>query len=323
MPAACGSPCRRAHRHPAGRWRAARCESSRRTLRLHRSGDPEQLQRLGPSTRVRHLRQAARLPRPTRTAGHAARPRGRRGLTRISPDRRTYTFTLRPGFRFSPPSNAPVTARAFQRAIERFLSPRGTSPWTDMADIVGAGAYRAGRTPHLAGISATASTLTIRLAHASRSLPARIAMPYFCAVPRKHADSLRRPQAVHPLRRPVLHLVPHARLRARGTAQPQLPRAAPTPLRRDRLPLRCDPEARRRARPGRARRLRRRRARPAAVARRRVTGGRRGPRTGYGRRARPRAAAASGTSSTATSRACICCSTRGGRCSPVHECVAR
>ena len=52
-----------------------------------------------------------------------------------------------------------------------------------MADIVGAGAYRAGRTTRLAGISGTASTLTIRLAHASRSLPARIAMPYFCAVP--------------------------------------------------------------------------------------------------------------------------------------------
>ena len=98
----------------------------------------------------------------------------------------------------------------------------------------------------------------------------------------KHADSLRRPQAVHPLRRPVLHRVPHARLRARATTQPQLPRAAPTPLRRDRLPLRCDADARRRARRGRARRLRRRRARPAAVARRRVADGRHGLQRGYG-----------------------------------------
>ena len=36
---------------------------------------------------------------------------------------RTYTFRLRSGFRFSPPSGAPVTAAAFQRALERLLHP--------------------------------------------------------------------------------------------------------------------------------------------------------------------------------------------------------
>ena len=40
---------------------------------------------------------------------------------------RIYTFRVRPGFRFSPPSNAPVTADAFRRAIERGLHPRGKS----------------------------------------------------------------------------------------------------------------------------------------------------------------------------------------------------
>ena len=42
----------------------------------------------------------------------------------VSDGGRRYTFHLRPGFRFSPPSNAPVTAAAFRRAIERALHPR-------------------------------------------------------------------------------------------------------------------------------------------------------------------------------------------------------
>jgi ABC-type transport system substrate-binding protein len=52
-----------------------------------------------------------------------------------------------------------------------------------MSGIVGAGAYRAGRTRHISGVTATDKTLTIRLSRADPSLPARLAMPYFCAVP--------------------------------------------------------------------------------------------------------------------------------------------
>ena len=42
---------------------------------------------------------------------------------RSTPDRRTYTFTIRPGYRFSPPSGEPVTAESFRRGIEHALSP--------------------------------------------------------------------------------------------------------------------------------------------------------------------------------------------------------
>jgi peptide/nickel transport system substrate-binding protein len=52
-----------------------------------------------------------------------------------------------------------------------------------MSGIVGYGAYRAGRTRHIRGVTATDKTLTIRLSHPDPSLPARLAMPYFCAVP--------------------------------------------------------------------------------------------------------------------------------------------
>ncbi len=42
----------------------------------------------------------------------------------ISPDGRTYTFRIRPGFRFSPPSGQAVTAETFRATIERALSPK-------------------------------------------------------------------------------------------------------------------------------------------------------------------------------------------------------
>ena len=44
---------------------------------------------------------------------------------RISPNRKTYTFTLRPGFRFS--DGTPVRASAFARAINRTFAP-GSNP---------------------------------------------------------------------------------------------------------------------------------------------------------------------------------------------------
>ena len=44
-------------------------------------------------------------------------------------------------------------------------------------------AYRAGRTPHVAGISAHGDTLTIKLDAPAPDFPARMALPYFCAVP--------------------------------------------------------------------------------------------------------------------------------------------
>ncbi|HSC74129.1 MAG TPA: ABC transporter substrate-binding protein [Gaiellaceae bacterium] len=52
---------------------------------------------------------------------------------------KTYTFDIRPGYRFSPPSNAPVTATAFKSAIERAANPRLKSPlayvFRDVASI--------------------------------------------------------------------------------------------------------------------------------------------------------------------------------------------
>src|SRR5919201_469808 len=62
------------------------------------------------------------LPDQPAPAGSAAAPEVA-GSPRISADGKTYTFTIRGGFRFSPPSNEVVTAATFKHAIERALAP--------------------------------------------------------------------------------------------------------------------------------------------------------------------------------------------------------
>ena len=117
-------------------------------------------------------------------AGAQLVPEVARGMPTVSDDGRTYTFRIRSGFRFSPPSNAAVTAETFRRTIERTLHPRTKSYAAYlMGDIVGFAAYHAGRAEHLAGVTARGDTLTVRLRARSPTLPARLASQYFCAVP--------------------------------------------------------------------------------------------------------------------------------------------
>src|SRR5438876_690890 len=52
--------------------------------------------------------------------GYRAVPEVANGFPRVSADGKTYTFTLKRGFRFS--DGAPVRASAFARAIERTLA---------------------------------------------------------------------------------------------------------------------------------------------------------------------------------------------------------
>ena len=104
----------------------------------------------------------------------------------VSADGRTYSFRIRPGFGFSPPSNEPVTAETFRRTIERALSPRLGPKAVAAAftsDIAGVAAYRAGRSRHVSGIGVSGDTLTITLTSPAADLPTRMALPYFCAVP--------------------------------------------------------------------------------------------------------------------------------------------
>lgn len=89
-------------------------------------------------------------------------------LPSISPDRLTYTFHLRRGWRFS--DGTPVTAASFARAFERARSAELVSP----ADIY----LREVRSWRASG-----RTLTITLFRVAPDFAQRLALPYFCAVP--------------------------------------------------------------------------------------------------------------------------------------------
>lgn len=115
-------------------------------------------------------------------AGARLAPEVARGFPRVSGNGKTYTFTLRPGFRFS--DGTPVTAESYARAIERALNPKMQSPAaTFIGDIVGADRVLAGKATRPAGVTVRGNTLTIRLTQVAPDFLSRIAMPFFCAVP--------------------------------------------------------------------------------------------------------------------------------------------
>jgi YVTN family beta-propeller protein len=117
-------------------------------------------------------------------AGSQLEPEVAAALPARSAGGKTYTFTIRSGFRFSPPSNESVTAQTFKYTIERTLSPRIQSPARQYSgDIVGATAYEAGKAKHISGVTAKGNRLTIRLIQPAPDFLTRIALPFFCAVP--------------------------------------------------------------------------------------------------------------------------------------------
>lgn len=97
---------------------------------------------------------------------------------------RTYRFRIRPGFRFSPPSNEPVTAKTFQSTIERVTSPHSKSQIAhSLSGIAGYEDYIAGEAAELSGVAARGRTLTIRLSRPDGGFLATLAGGAACAVP--------------------------------------------------------------------------------------------------------------------------------------------
>ncbi len=117
-------------------------------------------------------------------AGFRLQPEVAAGFPRVSRDLKTYTFTLRSGFRFS--DGTPVRASAFARAINRVLAPEIGSPGVvHVRDIVGAADVLAGRRSNASGVVARGNTLVVHLTRPSPDFPVRTTLPFFCAVPPK------------------------------------------------------------------------------------------------------------------------------------------
>jgi YVTN family beta-propeller protein len=119
-------------------------------------------------------------------AGTRIVPEIARGRPEVSAGGLRQTFTVRPGFRLSPPSGAPVTAQTFRHAIERSVDPRwhtGTPAMPYLEDVVGARAFEQRDARHIAGVSASGDRLVIRTTRPAPDLALRLSMPFFCAVP--------------------------------------------------------------------------------------------------------------------------------------------
>jgi peptide/nickel transport system substrate-binding protein len=102
-------------------------------------------------------------------AGGLLRPEVASGFA-VSGDGRTYTFTIRKGFRFS--DGATVTARNFAYAIRRAMDPDLGSP---------GGPY----IPDVRSARAKGDKLIIRMSHPDPSLLTKLAMPFFQATSTK------------------------------------------------------------------------------------------------------------------------------------------
>jgi ABC-type oligopeptide transport system substrate-binding subunit len=120
----------------------------------------------------------------------AAAPKGSRlvpevakGFPRISKNGLTYTFQLKNGYKLS--NGQPITAANFVYAINRDLSKRMNSPSQPfIQDIAGAPAVIAGTSSKASGAKAIGKyTLQLRMTKRAPDLLARLAMPFFQAIP--------------------------------------------------------------------------------------------------------------------------------------------
>lgn len=119
-------------------------------------------------------------------AGLQITPEAATSMPTVSSDGKTYTFTVKSGFKFSPPSTETVTAETFRHVFERDLNPKMQSAAASFAgDIAGADAYIKGKAKQISGIKVNGNKLTISLSRVAPDFLARMTMPFFCAVPLK------------------------------------------------------------------------------------------------------------------------------------------
>jgi ABC-type oligopeptide transport system substrate-binding subunit len=123
----------------------------------------------------------ARAPRGSRLVPEGA------SKYAVSNGGRVYTFTIRPGFRFS--NGAPVKAANYAFAINRALGKDIQSPAfqfvadANATNIVGAQAVRDGTAATASGVRVRGSKLTITLTKPDATFLAKISMPFFQALP--------------------------------------------------------------------------------------------------------------------------------------------
>src|SRR4030081_3469007 len=104
-------------------------------------------------------------------------PEAAAGFPKVSNNGKTYDFTVSAGFtKFS--DGTKVTAASFKAAFDRNADPKMQSPAIAfMSDVVGSS------TSPVSGVKASGNHLVISLTKAAPDFLARVAMPFFCAIP--------------------------------------------------------------------------------------------------------------------------------------------
>jgi ABC-type oligopeptide transport system substrate-binding subunit len=110
-------------------------------------------------------------------------PEAAAGFPRVSGNGRTYDFNVQAGFtKFS--NGQRVTAGTFKYAIERLANPKMESPAAAfIGDIAGVQARLDGKAASVSGLRVKGSHLFVTLTKPAPDFLARVAMPFFCAVP--------------------------------------------------------------------------------------------------------------------------------------------
>jgi ABC-type oligopeptide transport system substrate-binding subunit len=104
-------------------------------------------------------------------------PEAAAGFPKVSNNGKTYDFTIATGFtKFS--DGTPVTAASFKAAFDRIADPKMQSPaGAFMSDVVGSSSSP------VSGIKAKGNHLVFTLTKAAPDFLARVAMPFFAAIP--------------------------------------------------------------------------------------------------------------------------------------------
>ncbi|HEY7694355.1 MAG TPA: ABC transporter substrate-binding protein [Gaiellaceae bacterium] len=119
-------------------------------------------------------------------AGSKLSPDGAVGFPSVSKDGKTYVFTVKSGIKSN--TGETLTAANYAAAINRILNPKMQSPAvpfiTGTSGIVGAQAVADGKAATASGVVAKGQKLTIRLLQPDGSLLPKLAMNFFCPLPK-------------------------------------------------------------------------------------------------------------------------------------------
>ncbi len=114
-------------------------------------------------------------------AGTAIVP-GTASLPAVTDNGLLYTFTLRPGVKFS--DGQPITPADIKYSFMRLMAPAvDTGTGVYFTNLVGASAYMAGKSKDIAGITTTANTVSFHLTSPDGAFLYKAALPTTCPVP--------------------------------------------------------------------------------------------------------------------------------------------